>query len=192
MKDPTRSLFRAVKLGDLNAACAAIAAGADLNAKNSMGQGILHYAASQGKEIAELLLDHGAELNCRDFWGRTTLHLAICECNPAVEKLFVSRKADVNAKDNDGNTPLHCAAIHDCVVSTGALIGGGAFIGIRNNAGKLPLDLASGETRKLLKIEAEISEFKDAWRKFSFQKSARSAFLPKAVPLLAFTRGANL
>ncbi len=177
MDDPTRNLFRAVKRGDANAVSSAILSGADINAANSMGHGILHYAASKGREIAEMLIDKfaGEELNRADLWGNTPLHLAACECNHEVVELFLSRGADVNAKDRERNTPLHLAAQHCSRESVELLVKAGADLEARNELGLRPADLARGETRKLLEKEMELAEMRKEARKVAAKLSAPRA-----------------
>jgi len=70
----------------------------------------LHYAATNNhKDVAELLLDHGADVNEKDNEGATPLHWAARDgCNESAD-LLLAHRADVNAKDNSGNTPLHTA-----------------------------------------------------------------------------------
>ena len=55
--------------------------------------------------IAQLLLDHGADINAPNDWGDTALIDASRSGNVAIVKLLVSRGADVNA-DDDGMTAL--------------------------------------------------------------------------------------
>ena len=74
--------------------------GADVNAKNDLGQTPLYHADS---EVAELLLDHGADVNAKNDFGQTPLHYADSE----EAELLLDRGADVNAKDDIGQTPLH-------------------------------------------------------------------------------------
>ena len=56
-----------------------LAAGTDVNVKGGFADGTpLHYAAANGhKEIAELLIEKGADLNAKDEDGGTPLDVAI-------------------------------------------------------------------------------------------------------------------
>jgi hypothetical protein len=74
------------------------------------GEMPLHLAAERGyKDIAEVLLDNGAEINAKNLLGRTPLHIAARYGQKAVLELLLVRGADASAKDNDGNTPLDAA-----------------------------------------------------------------------------------
>ncbi|MEJ2704877.1 MAG: ankyrin repeat domain-containing protein [Sedimentisphaerales bacterium] len=68
-------------------------------------------AASAGQRIiAELLIDHGADVNARDRECRTLLHYAALEGNMDLAKLVISKGAWVDAQDPAGRTALHFAA----------------------------------------------------------------------------------
>ena len=73
-----RALFDALKRrGNIEAVKQAIADGADLNAMGDEGETPLHQAALGGhKEVAELLIVKGADLNAKSY-GETPLDLAI-------------------------------------------------------------------------------------------------------------------
>jgi ankyrin repeat protein len=61
-------------------------------------------------EVAELLLEHGANVDARETTGKTILLkvLSWTQCNLVdIVKLLLKHKADVNSQDNNGKTPLH-------------------------------------------------------------------------------------
>lgn len=81
---------------------------------------LLNYVATDyfgSAEKIKLLLDHGVNVNAKDYWGNTVLHNMAKqlpsrngeEIERRVEVLLKSG-ADVNAKDNFGRTPLHILA----------------------------------------------------------------------------------
>ena len=74
-----KALIDATRNKDLTCIQALLDAGMDVNAKdNNDGWIPLHYAAYNGrKEIAELLISQGADMNANDVGGRTPLDLAI-------------------------------------------------------------------------------------------------------------------
>jgi serine/threonine-protein phosphatase 6 regulatory ankyrin repeat subunit A len=86
----------------------------DVNAKDKDGFTPLHHTAWEGhKEVAELLIAAGADVNAKDFTlGRTLLHIAAREGHKEIVELLIAKGADVNAMDKDGNTPLDSAIRH--------------------------------------------------------------------------------
>ena len=70
----------------------------------------LHYAALKGqKEIAELLIAKGADVNAKYDRGWTPLLWAAREGHKEIAELLIAKGADVNAKDDGGATPLDLA-----------------------------------------------------------------------------------
>ena len=106
-KAPDISIHDAARRGDIVAVKQHLAAGTDVNAKASNGTP-LHLAATFGhKEIAELLIDKGADVNAvGGLLGWTPLHWAASEGRKEVAELLIAKGANVNAKDDHGETPL--------------------------------------------------------------------------------------
>mgnify|MGYP000480537135 FL=1 len=70
----------------------------------------LHYAAIRGhKEIAELLIAKGADVNAKNSVGQTPLQFAAGYGHKEIAELLIDNGADVNVKDDDGETPLDFA-----------------------------------------------------------------------------------
>ena len=106
-KAPDISIHDAVREGNIEAIKQHIAAGTDVNAKNSADVTPLHEAASGGhKEIVELLIENGADVNAKNDDGWTPLHDAAYAGHKETVELLIAKGADVNAKDEDGDTPL--------------------------------------------------------------------------------------
>jgi ankyrin repeat protein len=88
---------------------------APVNAKGERaGQTPLQWAAYRAdKDLVELLLAKGADVNVKDDIGQTPLHYAApswhLEDSKEVAELLLARGADINAKDENGVTPIHMA-----------------------------------------------------------------------------------
>ena len=68
---------------------------------------LLHLAAQGGhKEIAELLIAAGADVNAKNKYGTTPLHKAAFYGHKEIAELLIANGVDVNAKKNNGRTPL--------------------------------------------------------------------------------------
>jgi ankyrin repeat protein len=73
--NPDGALIQATKDGNIEAVKQHLASGADMNATDMIGRTPLHYAAT--KEITELLIANGADVNAKDDdLEFTPLHLA--------------------------------------------------------------------------------------------------------------------
>jgi len=76
-KAPDISIYFAAGLGNIEAVNQYLAAGADVNAKDSAGETALHGAVFRGsKEVAELLISNGADVNAKTKRGETPLDQA--------------------------------------------------------------------------------------------------------------------
>ena len=146
-------LKKAIDIGDIEATKQAIAAGANVNAK-IMNDGhkesplyivvqlLNDSPGSPGhKEIAELLIANGADVNARTHTEHTPLHDASCINSETVE-LLLANGADVNAKRVHGWTPLQEAAYSGHAENAKLLIAAGSDVNAKNDDGETPLDQA--------------------------------------------------
>ena len=94
------------------------------------------------RDVVELLLDHGADIETRTFYNSETLLMITCIYGHAsTTKLLLDRGCAINAVDNNGNTALHWAITNsmECVKE---LLTYGADTSIKNKDGETPLDKA--------------------------------------------------
>jgi len=115
-----------------------------VGASDDMGFTALHGVAGQDEpELAELLIDRGADVAAKNDMGMTPLHIA--QYGSIVEVL-VRRGADVNARAQNGWTPLHVQAQEG--EDTGALevmealLKAGADPNLTDEEGNTPLTCA--------------------------------------------------
>jgi ankyrin repeat protein len=76
----------------------------DPNIPNEEGRTALFLAVDK-PDVAEVLMQRGADVNWRDNYGSAPLHLAVTNSEEVV-RMLVDRGADVNALANDGMTPF--------------------------------------------------------------------------------------
>ena len=105
---PDFSIHEAVGIGNIEAVKQHLAAGTDVNAETRDGMTPLHPATANGhKEIAELLIAEGADVNAKDDKkGWTPLLIAAVAGHKETAELLIAKGADVNAKAVTGETPL--------------------------------------------------------------------------------------
>ncbi|OAT14139.1 ankyrin repeat-containing protein, variant 2 [Blastomyces gilchristii SLH14081] len=75
--------------------------------KDSYGRTPLFWAATRGhRDVVELLLEHGANINSKDRDKLTALHIAVTGEHKDVVSLLLDRSARIEAKGSYGDTPL--------------------------------------------------------------------------------------
>ena len=106
-----RNVCTAAKTGDIEALKNYLSNGADPNSTDpKFGVTALSWAALEGKdEIAELLIEAGADVDTKNFDGATPLHAAAFMGQLEVVQLLLENGADVAAKTMNGETPLDSA-----------------------------------------------------------------------------------
>ena len=90
--------------------------GADINAKNSIGQSLLHIACQWGNEkTVRFLLRHKIDINAKDNLGNTVLMTAFKYYNSKITNLLLKHKPNIHAKNNKGQNVLHfCNRYEEC------------------------------------------------------------------------------
>jgi len=168
LKSKEDKLFKAVEEGNLAEVIRLLQKGANVNAREkspyTSGNTPLHLAAEKGYEdIAELLIDKGADVMALDLYRHTPLHLAALFGHAEVAELLIAKGADLNARETEtGSTPLHEAVFgrHKNVVEL--LIAKGADLNVeKKTTNDTPLDTAERGQEymaELLKIAELLKE----------------------------------
>ena len=117
------------------------------------GDTALHMAAAAHRcEIAQALIDKGADCSAKNRRGTQPLHYAADANagNPAAQAATIAylirAGADPNVTDKSGVTPLHRAVRTRCAAAVEALLAAGAAPRGRNGSGSTPLHLAVRNT----------------------------------------------
>ncbi len=168
-KEENTPLHYAVSLGRKAAVEFLLAKGADVNARNKRRQTPLHIAVSEpdrkmiitryayydafgastdvysDREMIELLLAHGADVDAADFDGFTPLHLAAAADRAEIAEALIAAGANVEARDRVNFTPLlaTAAATETTARTATLLIGAGAKVNVQTDAGWTPLHYAA-------------------------------------------------
>ena len=105
-------------------------------------------AAKAGEiEAVKQHLAAGADVDAKDKYGRTPLHLSPASGHKEIAELLIARGADVNAKNKYGVTPLHFAAGYGRKETVELLITKGADVSAKvvsgPKQGLTPLDAAN-------------------------------------------------
>ena len=106
----TTPLQSAAYHGNLRIVQELIKYNADINAKDPKGETAI-YDTSRGHtldcpNIVRLLLEHGADVNVRQYIGLTPLHRASMDGALEVARVLLEHGANVQAEDNSGRTPF--------------------------------------------------------------------------------------
>lgn len=112
-------LCRASQRNSIRCVQALIGAGADVNRAGGLmthhgryakGFTPLHYAAFNGHvTVVRLLVEAGANIEARDFWGLTPLHVAAVWAQPTACEVLIELGADELAEDHEGFSPVESA-----------------------------------------------------------------------------------
>uniref|UniRef100_A0A8C1YMT1 Poly [ADP-ribose] polymerase n=1 Tax=Cyprinus carpio TaxID=7962 RepID=A0A8C1YMT1_CYPCA len=143
----------------------------------------LHLAAGYNNlEVAEYLLQHGAEVNSQDKGGLIPLHNAASYGHVDVAALLIKYNACVNATDKWAFTPLHEAAQKGRTQLCALLLAHGADPTLRNQEGQSPLDLVTADdVRALLTAAMPPSALPACYKPQVISVSASGAVVPSTL-----------
>ena len=163
-------IIKAVQQNDVDAVKSLLNKGANINAKNSVGETLLIISIEHKcKEITNLLLQKGADVNIKQntytmtedqlpsylkqfiskpaktiiVGGRSALHLAVFKDDMDLIDTLLAKGANIDAVDAQGETPLSHAVIDGQIEIIKLLLSKGANVNIKNHEfGMTPLHLA--------------------------------------------------
>uniref|UniRef100_T1I1W7 Poly [ADP-ribose] polymerase n=1 Tax=Rhodnius prolixus TaxID=13249 RepID=T1I1W7_RHOPR len=129
----------------------------NINCRDTQGRNStpLHLAAGYNNvEVAEFLLENGADVNAQDKGGLIPLHNASSYGHLDIAALLIKYNTVVNATDKWGFTPLHEAAQKGRTQLSALLLAHGADPMLKNQEGQCPLEVATGEDVRCLLQDA--------------------------------------
>jgi ankyrin repeat protein len=140
---PSQDLFDSVRDDDSDQARRALHWGCPTTPRGMWNRTPLHWATDHGyRDMAELLIAGGNDVNTQDDIGWTPLHLVAMNGRTDIAELLIAHKGDVNANDVQGATPLHKAVTWGYEDIVGILIAEGADVNARDSRGATPLEEA--------------------------------------------------
>lgn len=106
------------------------------------------YSISNIKEMLQLIIDAGADVNVAGLEGFTPLQLACSrpEHHELVE-ILLHAGANINAQDHSGDTALMQSANNKCINALAILLNANADLEIQNNKKQTALDIANFSAR---------------------------------------------
>uniref|UniRef100_UPI00398E77B1 transient receptor potential channel pyrexia-like n=1 Tax=Pristiophorus japonicus TaxID=55135 RepID=UPI00398E77B1 len=137
--------------------------GADINATDRYGQGVLHGAArTWHPDVARFLMERHADVNKPDNYGITPLHVAAAKDYPEMVDFLLDCDGKINVSKTTGmqQTPVHYAAKYDAANSLHCLLKHDADMKARDYKQRTPLQLATEldrteSARLLLQFQAD-------------------------------------
>lgn len=122
--------------------------GADLNAKNNLGENILHAAIYSGKidRVKKIFSKKNIDKKSED--GSTPLILSLLLGHETIANFLIDMEANFNLADNEGNEPIHLAAFFGFKTVVQRLIEKNCQLFKKTKKGNLPLALAVNENHK--------------------------------------------
>jgi ankyrin repeat protein len=202
----TTLLMHAAAVGSPEMVNLLLDSGADVNAKNALGNTALNLAADQPEKVG-LLMAKGADVNAATKLGRTPLLIAAhCDgCSSAV-KLLLDKGADAKVKDGRSRTPVLEAALANDLDSVKILLAAGAEPDIADADGFTALQWAASNcnaemTKLLLARKAKVNSANLGMGEVKFGKIQLSgltplmlsaAFCPAEIPKMLLDAGAKI
>jgi hypothetical protein len=164
---PSDPFIQAVSSDDMQSVLSMIS-GRDVNMrdKNSGTTALEHATRNANREMVQLLISSGADVNAKNGAGKSVLMMLDNDATSDLLWELINAGAKVNAKDSEGNTPLMEAAGVNNVDLIRTLLEAGAKVNAANKQGRTALMAAASEglvnnIRALILAGSEINAVDD-------------------------------
>jgi len=125
----------------------------DLTVLNEYRQSYLQEAIAWRPSLADYLIDHGINIDNRDYKGATALQFALAWKNYEIAKKLILKGANLSLRDKFGNDALWTAVVPNCgnyeIVEL--LMENGSDPFVKNKAGRSVADIAEVMQNEKLK-----------------------------------------
>ena len=161
------ALFIAIECGHVQSVDSLLAAGVNVESRDSMGDTSLHRATRRKNEaLMRLLLERGAKVDAKNDAGRTAFSANVRSCDEYYSKILLDAGADPNTTAHDGISQIYEAAAQGDVQSVNFLLNCGTSPSIKTRYGWTPLHWASNNghfeiVKILVHAGAELSHLSD-------------------------------
>jgi hypothetical protein len=165
----TKPLHFATKLNQKDIAEYLISKGADINVNESSHLDFtpVTWAIRNGnKEMVEMFLNNGANLQYRTWLGESYLHFAALFDRKELAEFLIEQGIDINTAKNGGLTPMHIAVVAGNIDIVKCLIQKGANLELKSKDGGTPLHFAEAARKDEIADFLRQSGAKDIPREF--------------------------
>ena len=133
----------------------------------------MHPVRGDSISVFEYLVSKGADMNVRDYFGRSVLHewhpaLDGLKNGPSLEKLL--EHIDINSMDHKGQTVLHIAVLNNNILAVRQLLKNGANMEAHDINHITPLFLAHNNTTTLHALQEDYPDYEYEIQNSPFDK----------------------
>ncbi len=129
----------------------------------------LHFANNGPRKdprITKLLISYGADVNKKNIFQDTPLHLASAHGLDENSEVLILQGANINVQDENGQTPLHLAALNGHEKICRILIENGANPNVENCEFETASDLAKSKDLPIEKQNRIVQLLSEGGKKF--------------------------
>ena len=122
--------------------------GSDPHVRGDRGSPLESAAYHDNPEVVQKLIEYDANINSKDRFGNTPLHLASIGSyfkDGTALRILLEHNADLNVRKNDGTTPLWAASYWGTLEAVRLLLKHGADPEVKDEGGRTALQIATVE-----------------------------------------------